>query len=102
MSPLAVRPSSSALARPKSVIQTTPVGVEQQVRRLDVAVNDAARVGIRQALCRLAADLRHAAEERPTMAVDSTDETAVPPGSTAELEASAADGIAPGAAHARD
>ena len=36
--------SSSALARPKSVIQTTPVGVEQQVRRLDVAVEDAAGV----------------------------------------------------------
>ena len=60
----AVRPSSSALARPKSVIQTTPVGVQQQVRRLDVAVDDAAGMGVGQTLRRLAADLGHAAEER--------------------------------------
>ena len=64
MSPVCVSPSSSALARPKSVIQTTPVGVQQQVRRLDVAVDDAAGVGVGQPLRRLAADLRHAAEER--------------------------------------
>ena len=54
MSPVWVRPSSSALARPKSVIQTTPGGVEQQVRRLDVAVDDPAGVGVGQALRRLA------------------------------------------------
>ena len=38
--------------------------VEQQVRRLDIAVDDAAGVGVGQPLRRLAADLRHAAEER--------------------------------------
>ena len=71
MSPVAVRPSSSALARPKSVIQTTPGVVQQQVRRLDVAVDDAAGVGVGQPLRRLAADLRHAPEERRPAAGES-------------------------------
>ena len=35
------RRRSAALARPKSVTQTVPLEVEQQVRRLDVAVQDA-------------------------------------------------------------
>ena len=35
---------SSHLARPKSVTQALPSGVEQQVRRLDVAMQDAQRV----------------------------------------------------------
>ena len=44
-------------------------GVQQQVRRLDVAVDDAAGVGVGQPLRRLAADLGHAPEERlPTAA----------------------------------
>ena len=40
------------------------LGVEQEVRRLDVAVEDAAGVGVGQGRGDLAADLRHAAVER--------------------------------------
>ena len=59
--------------------------VEQQVRRLDVAVDDAAGVGVGQPLRRLAADLRHAPEERRARRPESVDvETGAPPGSTAE------------------
>ena len=40
-------------ARPKSVIQTFPANVDQQVPRLDVAVNDALLMGVFQRLGRL-------------------------------------------------
>ena len=60
-------------------------GVEQQVRRLDVAVDDAAGMGVGQPLRRLAADLRHAPEEgEPGGPRAATVETWLPPGSTAE------------------
>ena len=61
---LAVNPSSLALASPKSVIQTTPGGIQQQVRRLDVAVDDSPGMGVGQPLRHLSADVGHAAEER--------------------------------------
>ena len=61
MSPVWVRFCwSSALARPKSVTQTVPAGVEQEVRRLDVAVEDALLVGVLQGVGHLHADPGHA------------------------------------------
>ena len=62
MSPVCVRSVArrSTLARPKSVTQTLPSGVQQQVRRLDVAVEDALAVGVGQGLGHLDADPRHA------------------------------------------
>ena len=56
------------LARPKSVTQTLPCGVEQEVRRLDVAVQDALGVGVGQRLGHLDADPGHLAvvAEPPT------------------------------------
>ncbi len=50
------RRGSIALARPKSATQTTPVGVEQQVGRLDVAVQDPLRRGRAGGLGHLPAD----------------------------------------------
>ena len=51
---------SSALASPKSVTQTVPLGVQEQVRRLDVPVLHPLLVGVLQGLRHLDADARHA------------------------------------------
>ena len=64
MSPVWVRPSSLGLGQAEVGDPDDPRGVEQQVRRLDVAVDDAAGMGVGQPLRRLPADLGHAAEER--------------------------------------
>ena len=57
MSPVCVRFGwSLALASPKSVTQTVPAGVQQEVRRLDVAVENALLVGVLQGVGHLHAD----------------------------------------------
>ncbi len=70
MSPVLVSSSSSTLARPKSLTQTTPSVSSKQVRRLDVAMEDAAGVGVGQGRGDLPADVRHAAVERPVPRFD--------------------------------
>ena len=51
MSPVCVRSSASAaLASPKSAAQTFPMVVQQQVRRFDIAVQDALAIGVLQRL----------------------------------------------------
>ena len=71
------------------------LGVQQQVRRFDVPVHDAARVGVGEARGDLPADVRQAAEERvPTRLGD---RELGPPGQYAELEDGEADDAKSGA-----
>ncbi len=67
MSPVWVSPSPSpisAFASPKSATQTTPAGVEQEVRRFDVAVANPLRVGVGERVRRLGADPRDGSKVR--------------------------------------
>ena len=83
MSPVWVRPSSLGLGQAEVGDPDDPCGVQQQVRRLDVAVDDPPGMGVGQPRRRLPADLRHAAEERPP-ARTRPPRAGDPPGSTTD------------------
>ena len=66
MSPVPVRlESPENRARPKSVIQTAPSAIDQEVGGLDVAVEDAQGMGVLQRVGRLDAQPGDGAEEGP-------------------------------------
>jgi hypothetical protein len=58
------------LGQPEVSDPDDSLGVEQQVRRLDVAVDDPPRMGVGQPRRHLPADLGHAAKERPPARLD--------------------------------
>ena len=81
MSPVVGQPALVRLGQAEVGDPDDAGGVEQQVRRLDVAVDDPARVGVGQRLGGLPSDLGHAAEEAVCrLPDDSIVEIGVPPG----------------------
>ena len=68
MSPVPVRLKSLGnRARPKSVIQTAPWRIDQEVGRLDVAMEDAQAMGVVQRIGRLDAQPGDVAAEGPVL-----------------------------------